>query len=128
MKQLLFLIFWLVCLDSLHALEVTFGIRPSPIKYSTELKEKAEEGDSEAQVNLGWCYFDGLGIDKDYKKAASWYQKAAEQNNPWGELNLAICFKEGKGVPKNLLKAFKYFERSAKQENAKAQFALAQFY
>ena len=61
--------------------EVTFGIRPSPIKYSTELKEKAEEGDSEAQVNLGWCYFNGLGIDRDYKKAASWFQKAAEQGD-----------------------------------------------
>ncbi|NBQ65468.1 MAG: sel1 repeat family protein [Verrucomicrobia bacterium] len=118
MKRIYAILVLAICSFNLYGLEVTFGIRPSPIKYSTELKEKAEEGDSEAQVNLGWCYFDGLGIDKDYKKAASWFQKAADQNNPWGELNLAICFKEGKGVPKNLLKAFEYFSKTGKRKSS----------
>ncbi|MGD0253338.1 MAG: hypothetical protein ABSC01_11650, partial [Verrucomicrobiota bacterium] len=41
-----------------------------------EYKAKAEQGDAEAQFNLGFCYDDGRGVVKNYTKAAKWYRKA----------------------------------------------------
>ena len=48
--------------------------------------KSAEQGDVEAQYQLGLCYYHGEGISKDYKKAAKWFNKAAEQGNEW-----ALC-------------------------------------
>lgn len=41
----------------------------------------AEQGHIEAQVQLGICYANGLGVDKDENKAYYWWQKAAEQGH-----------------------------------------------
>ena len=44
-----------------------------------ELSKKAEQGDVEAQVELGDMYYFGEYAEQDYKKAFEWYTKAAEQ-------------------------------------------------
>ncbi|MBQ7482759.1 MAG: sel1 repeat family protein, partial [Bacteroidaceae bacterium] len=41
----------------------------------------AEQGFDLAQLQLGRCYFFGVGINKDKAKAREWYAKAAEQGN-----------------------------------------------
>ena len=41
----------------------------------------AEQGDSDAQYNLGAMYYDGKGVKKDRKKAAQWLSKAAAQGD-----------------------------------------------
>lgn len=46
-----------------------------------ELIKKAEEGDVEAQFQLGLAYYNGDGINKNYRKAYYWFQKAIEQGN-----------------------------------------------
>ena len=38
----------------------------------------AEQGDADAQYNLGRMYEDGHGVDVNYKKAIDWYEKAAK--------------------------------------------------
>ena len=40
--------------------------------------KKAEAGDAEAQCNLGSCYYEGKGVNQDYKEAVKWYRKSAE--------------------------------------------------
>ena len=55
-------------------------------KKAIEWYEKAaEQGDAEAQYNLGVMYENGQGVDVNYKKAIEWYEKAAEQGlrRPW---------------------------------------------
>ena len=52
--------------------------------YSQAVKwylKSAEQGHIEAQVQLGICYANGLGVDKDENKAYYWWQKAAEQGH-----------------------------------------------
>ena len=44
-----------------------------------EYLKKAQQGDPEAQFNLGWCYANGQGVKQDWQKAVEWYTKAAEQ-------------------------------------------------
>ena len=40
----------------------------------------AEKGDPTAQSNLGVCYRDGVGIEKDQKKAEEWFEKAKQSS------------------------------------------------
>ena len=44
-----------------------------------ELRPLAEQGDADAQFNLGTMYGIGLGVPQDFAKAVKWYRKAAEQ-------------------------------------------------
>ena len=44
-------------------------------------RKAAEQGNSEAQYNLGVMYATGDGISKDYKKAVSLYLKSLFRNH-----------------------------------------------
>jgi TPR repeat protein len=44
-----------------------------------QTKKAAEQGDAEAQNNLGLMYYEGEGVSQDYMEAAKWYRLAAEQ-------------------------------------------------
>lgn len=52
--------------------------------YSQAVKwylKAAEQGHVKAQVQLGICYANGLGVDKNESKAYGWWLKAAKQGN-----------------------------------------------
>ena len=44
-----------------------------------DLKQAAEQGNAEAQIKLGDCYYKGTGVNKDLIEAVKWYRTAAEQ-------------------------------------------------
>ena len=46
-------------------------------KAFQELKVQAERNDPTAQYQLGACYAEGMGVEKDPVLAAKWYRKAA---------------------------------------------------
>ena len=53
--------------------------------YVTALREwklLAEQGDADAQLNLGVMYEDGEGVPQNDKTAVQWYKRAAEQGMP----------------------------------------------
>jgi len=54
----------------------------------TLYKEAADQGSTDAMVNLGYLYFVGEGISKDYKIAREWYQKAANLGDISAQTNL----------------------------------------
>ncbi|RIB10228.1 hypothetical protein C2G38_2043659 [Gigaspora rosea] len=58
-------------------------------------------------IILGNCYREGIGVDKDERKAFELYQKSAEMGNHLGIHNLGLCYGEGVGVEKDECKAFK---------------------
>ena len=39
--------------------------------------KSAVQGNAEAQLNLGLCYFNGDGVSRNYAEAAKWYCKSA---------------------------------------------------
>ena len=50
------------------------------------IKQRAEQGDAEAQYRLGSRYVLGYGVPEDDAEAAKWFQKVAEQghaSSPW---------------------------------------------
>ena len=50
-----------------------------------ENKRLAEQGNADAQNNLGRCYATGQGTLKDPKKAAYWCKKAYENRYEWAK-------------------------------------------
>lgn len=85
------------------------------------LKQKAEQGDVEAQHDLGVSYYFGEGVEKNPNEAVKWWQKAAEQGNAKSQNNLGVCYQEGSGVEKNIQEALKWYRKSAEQGNKKGQ-------
>ena len=63
--------------------------------FVTALKEwrpLAEQGNADAQNNLGFMYENGNGVLQDFAEAAKWYRLAAEQGLAWGQYNLGLMY------------------------------------
>ena len=93
-----------------------------------ELKKAAEQGYAQAQYNLGVCYANGDGVEKNPTEAVKWYRKAAEQGDALAQCNLGVCYANGNGVEKNLNEAVKWHRKAAEQGDAKAQYNLGWCY
>jgi TPR repeat protein len=65
----------------------------------------AEQGDADAQINLGVMYFTGRGVPQDYAAPTSWYRKAAEQGDAGAQYRLGVMYAYGHGVPKDYTSA-----------------------
>jgi hypothetical protein len=85
-----------------------------------EWKPLADQGDADAQHNLGWMYGNGRGVLKDYKQAVKWYQKAADQGGADAQHNLGVMYAYGKGVLKDLSKAKYWIKKAYENPDASA--------
>ena len=66
--------------------------------YATALKllrPLAEQGNANAQNNLGWMYDQGDGVTQDFKEAAKWYRSAAEEGLHEAQYNLGVSISKG---------------------------------
>ncbi|MBF1297810.1 MAG: sel1 repeat family protein, partial [Neisseria meningitidis] len=63
-----------------------------------ETLQAAEQGNAQAQFNLGLRYAKGQGIRQDYAQAVQWYRKAAEQGVAKAQYNLGLMYDQGQGV------------------------------
>lgn len=88
----------------------------------------AEQGDIEAQNNLGFMFYNGNGVQKDYTEAARYWRLSAEQGNAEAQYNLASSYENGEGVPTDFAEALKWYKKSAEQGYASAQYALGCIY
>ena len=91
-------------------------------------KPLAEQGNANAQFNLGLMYNYGHGVPQDYKQAVYWYKKSTEQGNAKAQNNLGAMYYNGQGVPQDTKQAIHWFTKSAKQGNADAQSILGAMY
>ena len=90
--------------------------------------QAAEQGNADAQFNLGVCYEKGYGVPQDYNKAVEWYRKAAEQGHAIAQCSLGYCYDEGYGVPQDYNKAVEWYRKAAEQGDAIAQCNLGYCY
>jgi TPR repeat protein len=88
--------------------------------FQTLLKH-AKAGNAEAQHEVSDMYFHGKGVDKDYKMAMEWVQKAANQGHTKSEATLGWLYFTGKATPKDYVKAFQWCQKAAKKGDAFAQ-------
>jgi TPR repeat protein len=92
------------------------------------LRQKAGQGNADAQFNLGYAYANGEGVPKDYKEAVKWYRLAAEQGDAFAQFNLGLSYAKGIGVPQDYKEAVKWFRLAAEQGRAEAQLNLGVHY
>lgn len=95
------------------------------IKY---LNECIEANITEAYLNLGNIYLDGIVIEKDEKRAIEYYQKAADNGLYLAYHNIGRCYYNGLGVKTDEKKAFEYFQISATKGLSEGFYSLALCY
>ena len=71
-----------------------------------------EQGNANAQFNLGFCYYVGMGVDPDYEEAFRLYQLAADQEFPVAMFAVGDCYYLGNGVEKNMEAAAEWYQKS----------------
>lgn len=84
--------------------------------YATALKiwmPQAQQGDPEAQTNVGEIYEKGMGIVPDYDIAAVWYKKAAKQGYSRAQINLGYLYEKGLGVKQDLAEAMNWYRKAS---------------
>ncbi|RHZ79915.1 hypothetical protein Glove_140g68 [Diversispora epigaea] len=72
-------------------------------------------------ISLAYMYFDGIGVEKDTKKAFQIYYKLAFKGSLIALNTVAYCYDNGLGVEKNEEKAFELYLKSAEKGNIPAQ-------
>lgn len=93
-----------------------------------ELIKRAEQGNAQAQLQLGNKYLAGEGIPKDVAKASEWYQKAADQGLSEAQTRLGRFYENGESTSKNVVRAAELYQKAAEQGNAEAQIYLGGMY
>lgn len=99
--------------------------------YETALNEwrlKAEQGDANAQQNLGHMYDYGLSVPEDDKVAVKWYTLAAEQGLAESQYSLGVMYEQGFGVLEDDKVAVKWYTLAAEQGYVDAQNNLGGMY
>lgn len=77
----------------------------------------AAQGYPLAECQVGYFYYDGLGVEKNLDKALFWTKRAAEHGDRDGQYNLAWFYEEGIGVEQNLTQAKYWYKQAALQNH-----------
>ena len=65
-------------------------------------RKAADQGNADAQSNLGWMYCTGRGVPQDDAEAVSWYRKAADQGNAAAQSNLGWMYANGRACRRTM--------------------------
>jgi uncharacterized protein len=72
----------------------------------------AEQGNADAQFNLGTMFEDGKGVAQDFSKAVHWYRRAAQQGDAPSQFNLGSMYAAGMGVMQDFVTAHMWYSIS----------------
>ena len=91
-------------------------------------RNRAEQGNADAQYIFGLIYYVGEDVAQNYVEAVKWFRRAAEQGHAEAQYFLGWAYHEGDGVAQNYAEAAKWYRRSADQGDADAQNHLGLLY
>ncbi len=92
-------------------------------------RARAEQGDVDAQYELGHAYATGNDVKRDHSKAIKWYATAAKAGHLKALYALGSLFQYGwKGIPPNYREAANWFKQAAELGHVKAQWQLSLLY
>ena len=89
---------------------------------------RADQGDAEAQLQLGLRYAEGDGVIQNDKEAAKWFALAAKQGLAEAQYHYGLALLQGRGVVQDYKAAFSWIEKPAQRGYAKAQYSLGELY
>jgi GAF domain-containing protein len=76
------------------------------VKSLAELRKLADNGDADAEWQLGVRYHNGEEVPHDDARAMLWFQRAADQGHVTAQATLGAYYWAGRGVPQDLSKAY----------------------
>ncbi|WP_416243684.1 tetratricopeptide repeat protein [Azospira sp. APE16] len=72
-------------------------------------QQLAEQGQRDAQYNLGLMYRYADGVPQDLAAAMKWYKRAAEQGDLQSQYEVGLMYQEGVGVAADQAEAHRWF-------------------
>ena len=88
------------------------------------LMTAAEQGNANAQFNLGAMFAEGNGVSQDYEIAVGWFTKAANNGDAIAQYTLGNLHTTGEYISTDYKKAIEWYEKAANQGHIKAQLEL----
>ena len=76
----------------------------------------AEQGDANAQFQLGSMYAHGDDVPEDGAEAVRWYRLAAEQGDVSAQLRLGLMYSTAQGVPEDMVLAYMWYNIAATRD------------
>lgn len=118
------------------ALPLTSGAQNGPpgsgegFRFGLEdgLRSQAQDGDPDAQFQLGIRLVIGEGVRKNPAEGLKWLTKAADGGHTKAMHALGALYEEGQGVDQSFEKAASWYEKAAAKDLPDAQFSLAMLY
>ena len=93
-------------------------------KNIKDIMKEAEQGDPQAQFDLGYYYYNSEGLEESDEKAVYWWLEAANQGNSDAQYYLGTAYEKGKGVIRSYEKAVHWYTKAAEHGNTEAQLEL----
>ena len=87
-------------------------------------RNAAEQGNSEAQFEMGDFYHSGQNVTRDYLKAFEWFNKAASGGHVSAQNWMGNYYNLGLGVAKDYTKAAEWWSKAAAQGDTISQINL----
>lgn len=92
------------------------------------LARAGDAGRASAQALLGWIYYQGSDVPRDYRKAYGFYAAAAISGDHFAQNNLGECYELGRGVRKDAAQAFFWYRKAAEAGLPAGEFNLGRAY
>jgi uncharacterized protein len=86
-----------------------------PYIFAASVIRSAENGNVNAEAQLGWMYSTGRGVPQNFYKAAKWYYLAAVQGHAEAQFQLGLMYNKGIGVPQDYVLSYLWLNLSASQ-------------
>ncbi len=92
--------------------------RPDRTRGMTIIESAASDGSTLAKRTLGYLYFDGGVLPRNYAVAHAWFASAARDGDPASTNQLGGMSADGKGQPADDVAAYRYFVTAAERGSA----------
>jgi len=99
---------------------------PTFARGQERLKLANKLGSDQAGFTLGMAYWDGTGVEKDFKEAMRWLLPAADAGHLDALAAVGMAYRFGDGVERDEKKAQAYFRKAADEGQVKAMALLAE--
>ncbi len=112
---------------------IDHGAMPQGLKTDDQsalawMTKAANQGDDEAQYQLGQYYESGRYADRDLAQTVTWYGKAADGGNLRATVALADLYMDGNQVQPDTDRALDLYRKAADSDDEKAEVALGTAY
>lgn len=129
MRRITYFVVLIVSLSSVYDVYATYPSVHIVMQDDVDaLKQKAEQGNVQAQYTMGMLCEQGKEVSKSYTEAAKWFKMAADKGSAQAQLRLAYYYEVGAFTDMNYGEAARYYTLAAQQGNAQAMNALGRYY